>query len=83
MGPQRRQGRISALIPNPVAWLLFEKVWEVGGENPSHTPKLPHLNYATGFGIRGCLGFGSEGEHDELGDGFVADFEVRSPDTGP
>ncbi len=27
-------------------------MWEVGGKNPSHTPKLPHLNYATGFGIK-------------------------------
>ncbi len=36
----------------------------------------------TAPGLRGCLGFGSEGEHDELWDGFVADFEVRSPATG-
>ncbi len=40
------------IIPNPVAWLLFEKVWEYGGvgvwgKNPSHTPILPHTHTST------------------------------------
>ncbi len=44
------------------------------------------LDHAPSFqrtGIRGCLGFGSEGEREELGDGFVADVEVRTPRYGP
>ena len=51
----------NGLIPNPVAWLLFEKVWEFGGvgvwgKKPlphPQTPTPPYLNYATGFGIIG------------------------------
>ena len=47
------------MIPNPVAWLLFEKVWEFGGvgvwgEKPlphPQTPTPPYLNYAIGFGM--------------------------------
>ena len=32
--------------------------------------------------LRGCVDFGSEGERDELSDGFASDFEVRSSATG-
>ena len=41
----------------------------------------PHKS-KTVYKVRGCLGLGSEGERDERWDGFVADFEVRSPATG-
>ena len=52
-----------SITPNPVAWLLFEKVWEYGcvgvwgGKPLSHPqpPTHPYLNYAPGFGINHFL----------------------------
>jgi len=66
-------------------------VWGYGRKKLSHTPNLPYShtewkpepNVELHKLIHASVGFGSDGERDELGDGCVADVEVRTPRYGP
>ena len=55
----------------------------VGGQDVSRVyDRLLFRAYSPAFVLRDCLHIGSEGERDEIGDGFDSDFEVRSSATG-